>query len=180
MTTFAATDYVVFTVYLVASVALGVWFVREQRTVKDYFLAGQTMNWFVVAISVIAALFSGISYLGAPTEVFNHDLTYAVTLLSFFVATPVTILVFLPFFYRLKLYSAYEYLEKRFDLQVRVWSSAMFIIRVIFYLALAIYAPALALTSVTGLSLWLITRWRSRGCRRTASPATSGCGTSFT
>ncbi|MCD6362079.1 MAG: sodium:solute symporter [Armatimonadetes bacterium] len=154
MGSFSPLDYAVFAIYLMASVLVGVWFVREQRTVKDYFLAGQSMNWFVVAISVIAALFSGISYLGAPTEVFNHDLTYAVTLLSFFVATPVVIFVFLPFFYRLKLYSAYEYLEKRFDVQVRTWSSAMFIIRVIFYLALAIYAPALAVASVTGLPLW--------------------------
>lgn len=152
--TFSPLDYVVFVGYLLASVAVGVWFVKEQRTVKDYFLAGQSMNWFVVAISVIAALFSGISYLGAPTEVYNYDLTYAVSLLSFFIATPIVILVFLPFFYRLKVYSAYEYLEKRFDLQVRTWSSAMFIIRVVFYLALAIYAPALALASVTSLPLW--------------------------
>lgn len=148
-------DYVVLVVYLVASVVLGVSFVREQRTVKDYFLAGQTMNWFVVAISVIAALFSGISYLGAPTEVFLHDMTYATSLLSFFLATPIIIHVFLPHFYRANLYSAYEYLERRFDLQVRAWAAAMFILRVIFYLALAIYAPALAMASVTGLPLWL-------------------------
>ncbi len=152
--TLAPVDYVVLIVYMAASVLLGVWFVREQRTVKDYFLAGQSMNWFVVAISVIAALFSGISYLGAPTEVFNYDMTYAVTVLSFFIATPLIILVFLPRFYRANFYSAYEYLERRFDLQVRTWSSAMFIIRVVFYLALAIYAPALALASVTGLPLW--------------------------
>ena len=152
--TLAPVDYVVLVVYVLASVLLGVWFVREQKTVKDYFLAGQSMNWFVVAISVIAALFSGISYLGAPTEVFSYDLTYAVTILSFFIATPIIILVFLPRFYRANFYSAYEYLERRFDLQVRTWSSAMFIIRVIFYLALAIYAPALALASVTGLPLW--------------------------
>jgi SSS family transporter len=153
--TLATLDYVVLIVYIAASVALGVWFVKEQRTVKDYFLAGQSMNWFVVAISVIAALFSGISYLGAPTEVFNYDLTYAVSVLSFFIATPLIILVFLPRFYRANFYSAYEYLERRFDLQVRTWSSAMFIIRVVFYLGLAIYAPALALASVTGLPLWL-------------------------
>ena len=144
MSGFTLVDYVVFAVYVVLSVAIGVWFVKEQRTVRDYFLAGQSMNWFVVAISVIAALFSGISYLGAPTEVYNNDMTYAVSLLAFFVATPVTAVVFLPFFYRLNLYSAYEYLEKRFDIQVRLWSSAMFILRVVFYLALAIYAPALA------------------------------------
>jgi len=152
--TLAPVDYVVLILYVAASVVLGVAFVKEQRTVKDYFLAGQSMNWFVVAISVIAALFSGISYLGAPTEVFNYDLTYAVTLLSFFITTPLIIHLFLPCFYRSNLYSAYEYLERRFDVRVRVLSSGLFIIRVVFYLALAIYAPALALASVTGLPLW--------------------------
>lgn len=152
--TIGSLDWIVMIVYIGATVALGVWFVREQRTVKDYFLAGQSMNWFVVAISVIAALFSGISYLGAPTEVFVHDMTYAVSLLSFFIATPIIIFVFLPKFYRANLYSAYEYLERRFDQQVRTWSSAMFILRVLFYLALAIYAPSLALSAVTGLPLW--------------------------
>ncbi len=151
---FALADYLIFAVYVAASVLIGVYFVKEQRTVKDYFLAGQTMNWFVVAISVIAALFSGISYLAAPTEVFKNDMTYAVTLLAFFVATPVTTVVFLPFFYRLKLFSAYEYFEKRFDVRLRYLASALFIIRVIFWLAAAIYAPALAVAEVTGMSLW--------------------------
>lgn len=151
---FSPLDYSLFVIYIVAAVALGMWFVRGRQSVRDYFLAGQTMGWFVVAVSVIASLFSGISYLGAPTEVFNNDMTYSVTLLSFFIATPIVTIVFLPFFYRLKLYSAYEYLERRFDLQVRTWSSAMFIIRVVFYLALAMYAPALAIAEVTGLPLW--------------------------
>ncbi len=151
---FAPLDYIVFTVYVAASVLIGVYFVKEQRTVKDYFLAGQTMNWFVVAISVIAALFSGISYLAAPTEVFKNDMTYAVTLLAFFVATPVTTVVFLPFFYRLKLYTAYEYFEKRFDGRLRYLASALFIIRVVFWLAAAIYAPALAVAEVTRMPLW--------------------------
>lgn len=151
---FSTVDYVVFVVYILASVALGVWFVREQKSLKDYLLAGQSMNWFMVSISVIAALFSGISYLGAPAEVFEYDMTYALSLLTFFIATPIIALVFLPFFYNLNLYSAYEYLERRFDVSVRTWSSGMFIIRVVCYLGLAIYAPSLAIAEVTNLPLW--------------------------
>lgn len=154
MTHFTLWDYGIFVVYLIASVLVGVLFVKEQRNIKDYFLAGRSMGSVVVAISVLAALFSGISYLGAPSEVYAHDLSFVLVGLSFFVATPVTTLLFLPFFYRSHFYTAYQYLEERFSMPVRALSSALFIIRVLLWLALATYAPALALEQVTGLPLW--------------------------
>jgi len=152
---FVPLDYLIFVVYLVLSVAIGVFFVKDQKTVEDYFLASRSMGYVPVAISIIAALFSGISYLGAPAEVYNNDLGFSLNMLSFFIATPVTATVFLPFFYRLKLYSAYEYLERRFSIEVRVLSSMVFILRVLLWLALATYAPALALSAVTGIPLWV-------------------------
>ena len=155
MTGFGWQDYLIFVVYLIVSVLVGVVFVREQKTVKDYFLAGKSMNYFMVAISVIAALFSGISYLGAPAETYAHDLSFSLVMLAFLIATPVTTLLFLPFFCNLRLYSAYEYFEKRFDVSVRCLSSGLFIIRVLIWLALATYAPALALQAVTGMPLWV-------------------------
>lgn len=154
MSHFTGLDYGIFGVYLVASVLVGVLFVKEQRTVKDYFLAGRSMNYIVVAISVIAALFSGITYLGAPSEVYAHDLSFILISFSFLVATPVTTLIFLPFFYQARFYTAYQYLEERFSVGIRTLSSALFIIRVLLWLALATYAPALALEQVTGLPLW--------------------------
>ncbi|MFL7792623.1 MAG: sodium:solute symporter, partial [Anaerolineae bacterium] len=63
---FSWLDYTIFVAYLAAMVGVGVFFVKEQRTVKDYFLAGRSMSYFTIAISVLAALFSGISYLGSP------------------------------------------------------------------------------------------------------------------
>jgi sodium-coupled monocarboxylate transporter 8/12 len=155
MTGFGWQDYLIFVVYLVASVLVGVVFVREQKNVKDYFLAGKSMGYVVVAISIIAALFSGISYLGAPAETYGHDLSYALVFLSFFIATPVTNLIFMPFFCNLRLYTAYGYFEKRFGVSIRTLASALFIIRVLIWLALATYAPALALKQVTGLPLWV-------------------------
>lgn len=147
-------DYGIFAAYLVASVLVGLLFVKEQHTIKDYFLAGRSMGYVVVAISVIAALFSGISYLGAPSEVYTHDLSYLLIGLSFFIATPVTTLIFVPFFYQARFYTAYQYLEERFSVGVRTLSSALFITRVLLWLALATYAPALALEQVTGMPLW--------------------------
>lgn len=90
MTHFSWLDYTIFIAYLAAMVGVGVFFVREQRTVKDYFLAGRSMGYIMIAVSVLAALFSGISYLGAPGEVYAHGLAFMLFGLSFFIATPVT------------------------------------------------------------------------------------------
>jgi sodium-coupled monocarboxylate transporter 8/12 len=154
MIRFGWLDYALFVVYLVASVLVGALFVRDQRGIKDYFLAGRSMGCIVVAVSVLAALFSGISYLGAPAEVYAHGMAFVLFGLSFFIATPVTNLLFLPVFKHARIYTAYQYLEERFSLPVRLLASALFIIRVLLWLALATYAPALALEQVTGLPLW--------------------------
>ncbi len=154
MTRFGWLDYTLFFAYLAASVLIGVLFVKEQKNVKDYFLAGRSMGYVTVAISVLAALFSGISYLGAPAEVYAHGMAFILFGASFFIATPVTNLVFMPVFHHARTYTAYQYLEERFSVQVRLLSSALFIIRVLLWLALATYAPALALEQVTGLPLW--------------------------
>ncbi|CAN5450828.1 hypothetical protein BH09VER1_BH09VER1_35980 [soil metagenome] len=147
-------DYVTFGVYIAATLAVGLSVGGKQKDLKMYLLAGHQMHWAMIAISVLAALFSGISFLGAPAESFNHNLVYLWVILAYFVATPITTLVFLPFFYRLNFYTAYEYLEHRFDLTLRRLSSAAFVLRVCFWLALALSAPSLVISEMTGIPLW--------------------------
>jgi SSS family transporter len=153
MSHFSALDYALFIGYLVATVLVGVLFVREQRTVKDYFLAGRSIGSVIVGLSVIAAMFSGISYLATPAEIYHNGFAFAWGLFSFFIITPFVTLVMLPLFYQSRFYTAYQYLEERFARQVRVLASSLFILRVLFWLAAATYAPALALQQATGMSL---------------------------
>ncbi len=153
-THFSWLDYTIFIGYLAALVGVGVFFVKEQKNVKDYFLAGRSMGYIMIAISVLAALFSGISYLGAPGEVYRYGMWFMLFFLSFFIATPMTNLLFMPYFYNTRFYTAYQFLEERFSMQVRLLCSALFIVRVLLWLALVTYAPALALNQVTGMPLW--------------------------
>ncbi len=148
-------DYVLFAAYLMGSLGIGVFFSRGQRTIKDYFLAGRSMGPLVVAITVLASLFSGISYLGTPSEVYVYGIGYWLIVLSGFVTTPMLNIVFMPFFYRAKYYSAYQYMEARFSVGLRTLSSALFISRVVLWLSVATYAPALALEHVTGMPMWV-------------------------
>ena len=148
-------DIATFVIYVIGTLAFGMWVGGRQKDLKTYLLAGHQMHWSIIAISVLAALFSGISFLGAPAESFNHNLVYVWVLVAYFIATPITTLVFLPFFFRLNFYTAYEYLEHRFDLRLRRLSSASFIFRVSLWLALALYAPALVISEMMGIPLWI-------------------------
>jgi sodium-coupled monocarboxylate transporter 8/12 len=147
-------DLIVFALYFGITLGVGLCFTR-QKSLKSYLLADQDTHFVVLAISIIAALFSGISFLGAPSETYNHDLQYTVVLAGFFVATPLTAIVFVPLFYKLKLYTAYEYLERRFDKRVRHLASILFVLRVSLWLAVATYAPALIVTEATGWPPWI-------------------------
>lgn len=153
MSQFSWLDYTIFGVYLLASVGIGVWFSRGQESLNEYFLAGRNMNRFVVAMTVLAALFSGISYLAGPSEVYTSGFGFAFVLLSFFIATPFTAIWMLPHFYNSRYFTAYHFLEERFSLSVRLLASGLFILRVSLWLAAATFAPALALKEVTGLPL---------------------------
>lgn len=147
-------DKGVFAFYMLLLVGVGVYFTRQQKGLKSYLLADQNIHWIIVAVSVLAALFSGITYLAAPAETYQHDLGYVWVLVSFVIATPVTTLLFLPFFRNLNLHTAYEYVDRRFDHRVHKTVSLLYIIRICGHLGLAVYAPALAIQAVTGWPLW--------------------------
>jgi sodium-coupled monocarboxylate transporter 8/12 len=150
----APLDVAVFASYMLLLVGVGLYFTRQQKGLKSYLLADQNVHWIIVAVSVLAALFSGITYLGAPGETYSHDLTYVWVLTSFFIATPITTLVFLPFFRNLNLYTAYEYLDRRFDARVHGIVALLYVLRICGHLGLAVYAPALAIQAITGWPLW--------------------------
>jgi SSS family transporter len=149
-----ALDYTIFSAYLLLSVWLGGFIGRGQSSLREYLLAGADMNRWIVGLSVLAALFSGISYLAGPGEVYANGFGFAYVLLAFFIATPITAQLLMPHFYQSRFFTAYQVLEERFSLPVRLLASGLFIFRVILWLAAATYAPALALEQTTGLPLW--------------------------
>lgn len=155
MTHFSWLDYTIFGVYLAASVGVGLFSARRSKSLGDYFLAGRGMSSALVAMSILAALFSGISYLAGPADVYQNGFAFAYVVLAFFIATPFTTIWMLPKFYQSRFFTAYQFLEERFALPVRLLASGLFIFRVSLWLAAATYAPALALEKVTGMPLWL-------------------------
>ena len=149
---FTTLDWVILIGYVAGSAALGGLFARGQKNSEDFFLAGRSLWWFPMALSVIATDFSAISFLGVPGYVVARDLVLEVHPLVFIWVLPLAQWLFLRFFHRLELISAYEYLERRFNLPLRTICSLLFICVRTGWMATALYATGLALTQVTGWS----------------------------
>ena len=112
------------------------------------------MWWLPAGISIIAADLSGISVMGTPAWAFKHNLELFWHSVGYVIVAPIVIVVFVPFYSRLGLYTAYEYLERRFNLAARLLTSLLFLILRAFHTALVVYAPALVINLVTGFPVW--------------------------
>ena len=153
MTHFSWLDYTIFGVYLIATAVVGLLSGGKNKTLKDYFLADRGVHRYIVAMTVLASLFSGISYLATPAEMYRNGIGFSLVLASFFIATPITAVYLMPFFYNARYFTAYHFFQDRFGLAVRLMASGLFIVRVSLWLGGAIFAPALAIEAVTGLPL---------------------------
>jgi SSS family transporter len=144
-------DLAVFVGYLALSLVVGAATARRQRNAEEFFLAGRSMRWLPVGLSIMVTAFSAINYTAFSGEVFEHGLYVALALPAFvLVAPPVTRLV-MPFFHRMALCSAYEYLERRFDRRVRRLASGLFILWRLLWMATLVYVPCRVLGLVTGM-----------------------------
>jgi SSS family transporter len=146
-------DYLTLIGYLAVILIVSKLSYRKQQTTEQYHLAGKSMGVFPVLLSTIVTFFSGITFLGVPAWTFKNDLSFYMRTFSLLLVAPVLIYVMIPFFHRLNVQTAYEYLEQRFNREVRRFASALFLLMRGLYLGVVIYASSLALSVVTGLSL---------------------------
>ena len=146
-------DATIILAYLLAMVGVGVWFMRRNRSADDYFRGGGRLPWWAVSLSIYATLFSSITFLSIPALTYHSDCRYFFKTFGILVLVPVVIRHYLPFFRRLNLTSAYEYLEVRFNLGCRLFASAAFILFMIARTAVVAYLPAVAIAAVTGMDV---------------------------
>nr|AAH97152.1 Si:dkey-5g7.3 [Danio rerio] len=154
---FSTVDYVIFVVLLVASAGIGLYYAfsgGRQRTTQEFLLADRSMRCLPVSLSLLATFQSAVAILGAPSEIYTYGTQYWFLGCSYFLGLLIPAHIFIPVFYRLRLSSAYEYLELRFSKSVRICGTVTFIFQMVIYMGVVLYAPALALNAVTGFDLW--------------------------
>ena len=151
---FTKLDYACLGAYLAMLIAMGVYFSRREKTTADYFLAGRRIPWWAAGISLFGTQLSAITFMAAPAKVYATDWAYFVNTFAFILITPIVVYFYLPFFRRLNLTSAYEYLERRFNLATRLYASAAFILFQLGRMAIVLFLPAMALSAVTGMNVY--------------------------
>lgn len=148
-------DWTVMLGTLAAIVAYGVWHTRHVRSSREYLQGNKDMPWWTIGLSIMATQASAITFLSTPGQAYDDGMRFA----QFYFGLPVAMIflsVFvLPLYYRLNVYTAYEYLEQRFDLRVRTLTASLFLIARGLAAGITIYAPSIILSSLMGWSLTL-------------------------
>jgi Na+/proline symporter len=134
---------------------IALWGVYKSRSIKsaDAHLRGRELGWVTVGLSVMATQASAITFLSGPGQAFNDGMGFIQIYLGLPLAMIVVSAVMVPVYYRLQVYTAYEYLEKRFDVRMRLLGAALFLVQRGLAAGITIYAPAILLSSVFGWSL---------------------------
>ncbi|CAH1798707.1 unnamed protein product [Owenia fusiformis] len=157
MVTFHWADYLVFSVVLLASALIGVYYGctgKKQSTSDEFLLGDRQMPLFPVSMSMVATFFSAVSVLGAPSEIYNYGTLYWLWVISFWIALPITAHVYLPIYYDLKLTSAYEYLDRRFNKVIRIMGIITYTFHILIYMSVILYGPSVAFELVSKLPYW--------------------------
>lgn len=150
---FGALNYVVLIGYLLILIVIGILVSKNQHTTSDYFKAGGRIPWWAAGISVFGTQLSAITFMAIPAKTFATDWTLFILLMTIIMVLPVIIYLFLPFFRRLNLTTAYEYLELRFNSTVRFLGGFLYVVLQIGRLGIVLLLPSLALSVVTGMSV---------------------------
>lgn len=150
-------DWIVLSVTMVSIVGYGMWKTAGSKDLKGFLLGGNEAKWWTVGLSVMATQASAITFLSTPGQAYHDGMGF----LQFYFMLPVALIIicitFIPLYYKLKVYTAYEFLESRFDLKTRTLTSSLFLLQRGLATGITIYAPAIILSSVMAWNLNITT-----------------------
>jgi solute:Na+ symporter, SSS family len=128
----------------------GIWKTRGSRNIEGYLKGNNSEKWWTICLSIMATQASAITFLSTPGQAYEDGMRF----LQFYFGLPIAMVIiaisFIPIYYRLKVYTAYEYLESRFDLKTRTLAALLFLIQRGLAAGITIYAPAIILSSILG------------------------------
>ena len=152
-----AADWLVLAGTLLAIVVYGVWKGRRQRRLEQYLLADRQLQWYTVALSVMATQASAITFLSTPGQAYTDGMRFV----QFYLGLPIAMIILsitaVPIYHQLKVFTAYQYLETRFGLGTRTLTAVLFLIQRGLGTAMTLYAPALIVSLVLGWNIHLTT-----------------------
>src|ERR1700733_15115146 len=145
-------DWIVLGVTLLTIVLYGVWKSGVNKNIDQYLMGGRSLPWYHVGLSVMATQASAIPFLSAPGQAYSDGMRFVQFYFGLPLAMIVLCITFVPIFHRLKVYTAYEFLEQRFDLKTRALTSFLFLIQRGLSTGITIYAPSIILSTILNIN----------------------------
>lgn len=146
-------DWIVLFGTLIFIVAYGVWKSKGSNSMDSYIRGGNDSKWWTIGLSIMATQASAITFLSTPGQAYTDGMRF----IQFYFGLPLAMIIisvfFLPIYYKLKVYTAYEYLETRFDVKTRLLAAFIFLVQRGLAAGITIYAPAIILSSLLGWRL---------------------------
>ena len=154
---FGTLNSIVLVLYLLAMLGVGMYFTKKAgESTEAFFKAGGKVPSWAVGFSIYATTLSAITFMATPEKAFNGDWTYAAGNVAIIAIIPILIYYYVPFFRKLDVTTAYEYLEERFNPSMRVIGSILFSLFHIGRIAIVVYLPTVAITSVSTVNPYLV------------------------
>ena len=181
-------DYAAVVAYLAITMFIVYRSGRQQEDTEDFFLGNRSMPWFAVGLSIMATLLSTNTYLGAPGEMIKHGPAWMLGMAAYPLVLLVVMYLWIPFFMRLRLTSAYDYLAERYDNRARLLGGLLFLGMRLGWMSMVVYTASKAMVAMVGDSLMPQGQWlrrcsanlsrslRPSAWRRRSTPALAACG----
>ncbi len=148
-------DWIVLIISLLGIILYGVYKSRSSRNLEGYFLSDREMPWWLILLSIMGTQASAITFLSAPGQAYTDGMRFVQYYFGLPLAMVVLCITFVPLFHRLRLYTAYEYLEKRFDVKTRIITSFLFLLQRGVSTGISVYAPSIILSSLLGWNIYI-------------------------
>src|SRR5580658_257947 len=148
-----ALDFAVLIGSMMAIAAYGAWSTRRHRILNHYLRGDETIGWLAIGISVAATQASAITFISTPGQGYESGLDFVQNYFGMPLALIIIAAFFLPIYRRLNIYTAYEFLGRRFDAKTRLLGAALFLVQRGLAAGITIYAPAIILSTVFGWRL---------------------------
>src|SRR6476660_9039961 len=134
-------DWIVLAVTLIGIIIYGIYKSRTTKNLDGYFLSNRSMPWYLVLLSIMGTQASAVTFLSAPGQAYTDGMRFVQYYFGLPLAMVIICITFVPLFNRLKVYTAYAFLEKRFDVKTRTLTSALFLLQRGLSTGISIYAP---------------------------------------
>lgn len=148
-------DWIVLTTVLLFIVLYGIWKTRKINTAEGFLAGGRNSKWYLVGLSIMATQASAITFLSTPGQAYNDGLGFVQFYFGLPIAVVILVAYFVPKYFQMNVYTAYEYLENRFGKETRVLTALLFLLQRGLAAGITIFAPAIILSSILGWNLTL-------------------------